>query len=227
MIEHNGRQAFALRAARQPHNIMRFDGIIKTWNDERGFGFIESTQGGQEIFVHIKAFKGLRGRPQADQRVSFEVELGAQGKKRAMNVELAPVRRATAPRPRSSNTPTQWGTATLFVIPAFFLLLLAVHVWGDPPRWVMGFYLVASIVTYMVYARDKAAAKNGTWRTSEGTLHALAFLGGWPGALVAQQFVRHKSTKAQFRSVFWATVVLNVVALLVVSSHVAKLFLQA
>ena len=91
----------------------------------------------------------------------------------------------------------------------------------------MGLYLVASIVTYMVYARDKAAAKNGTWRTPEDTLHVLALLGGWPGALVAQQFVRHKSTKAQFRSVFWATVVLNVVALLVVSSPVAKLYLQA
>ena len=39
---------------------MRLDGTIKSWNDERGFGFIEPTQGGPEIFVHIKAFSGLR-----------------------------------------------------------------------------------------------------------------------------------------------------------------------
>ncbi|RZI78674.1 MAG: cold shock domain-containing protein, partial [Rubrivivax sp.] len=49
---------------------MRFDGIIKSWNDDRGFGFIEPAQGGQEIFVHIKAFKGLRGRPQPGQRLT-------------------------------------------------------------------------------------------------------------------------------------------------------------
>ena len=55
---------------------MRFDGKIKSWDDERGFGFIELDQGGQDIFVHIKAFKGLRERPQANQRVSFEIEIG-------------------------------------------------------------------------------------------------------------------------------------------------------
>jgi len=36
---------------------MRIEGVIKSWNDERGFGFIEPTQGGQEIFVHVKAFR--------------------------------------------------------------------------------------------------------------------------------------------------------------------------
>ena len=44
---------------------MRFEGVLSQWNDERGFGFIEPTQGGQEIFVHIKAFRQLAGRPQA------------------------------------------------------------------------------------------------------------------------------------------------------------------
>ena len=58
---------------------MRFDGVIKTWNDERGFGFIEASQGGQEIFVHIKAFSARATRPQVGNRVSFEIELGPQG----------------------------------------------------------------------------------------------------------------------------------------------------
>lgn len=73
-----------------------------------------------------------------------------------------------------------------------------------------------SLVTFIVYAMDKAAARAGRWRTSEATLHLLALACGWPGALVAQQQLRHKSAKRQFRVVFWATVWLNLAGLLLV-----------
>jgi hypothetical protein len=43
--------------------LMRFDGKLKSWNDELGFGFIEPLRGGQEIFVHIKSFPPGAGRP--------------------------------------------------------------------------------------------------------------------------------------------------------------------
>ena len=65
---------------------------------------------------------------------------------------------------------------------------------------------------------DKAAAQAGRWRTSEATLHLLALAGGWPGALLAQHWLRHKSAKRAFRAVFWVTVVLNVTGLVVVCS---------
>ena len=196
---------------------MRFDGIIKTWNDDRGFGFIEPTQGGQEIFVHIKAFNGLRGRPQPGQRVTFEVELGPQGKKRATKVSLVQTRPSPAKGARAS-TPAQWGGASLFAIPAFLVVLLGAHILCNPPRWSAAVYLGASIVTFFAYAIDKGAATSGGWRTQESTLHMLALAGGWPGALVAQQVLRHKSVKAEFRATFWGTVVINVVAFLVLAS---------
>jgi uncharacterized membrane protein YsdA (DUF1294 family) len=60
-----------------------------------------------------------------------------------------------------------------------------------------------------MYAVDKSAASKGAWRTQESTLHLLALAGGWPGALVAQQKLRHKSRKHAFQSVFWLTVLLN------------------
>jgi len=60
-----------------------------------------------------------------------------------------------------------------------------------------------------MYAVDKSAAKRGARRTSENTLHWLSFIGGWPGGLIAQQTLRHKSKKRSFRLVFWMTVVLN------------------
>ena len=69
---------------------MRFEGTLTTWNDDRGFGFIAPTQGGQEIFVHVKAFSTRSGRPEVNQLVSFEVELGPQGKKRAKKVSPLP-----------------------------------------------------------------------------------------------------------------------------------------
>lgn len=49
-------------------------------------------------------------------------------------------------------------------------------------------------------------------RIRERTLHLLSIAGGWPGALIGQQWLRHKSVKASFRRVFWLTVLLNVVA---------------
>lgn len=70
-------------------------------------------------------------------------------------------------------------------------------------------FLLASIVTYMLYAKDKAAAKEGSWRVSENTLHAAALLFGWPGALIAQHRLRHKTKKKSFRVFFWFTMLLN------------------
>jgi uncharacterized membrane protein YsdA (DUF1294 family) len=114
--------------------------------------------------------------------------------------------------------PTHWGAATLFVIPAFLLLHLALSALWGLPRWVDGLYLGASAFAFVAYALDKAAAERGAWRTPESTLHTLALLGGWPGALLAQHWLRHKSSKQAFRRVFWATVMLNVAALAVLGS---------
>jgi uncharacterized membrane protein YsdA (DUF1294 family)/cold shock CspA family protein len=203
---------------------MRFDGIIKSWNDDRGFGFIEPTQGGQEIFVHIKAFSGLRERPQINQRVSFQVEMNPQGKKRAVMVELVRGSRPASAGAVKANNSAQWGTATLFVIPAFCMVLLAGYALGQPPRWLLWGYLGVSLLTFFVYASDKSAAQQGAWRTSENTLHLLAMAGGWPGALVAQQMLRHKSAKQEFRSVFWGTVVTNVAGFIFLASPYAQQF---
>lgn len=74
-------------------------------------------------------------------------------------------------------------------------------------------YLAASLVTFVVYALDKSAAKAGKRRTPEKTLHILALIGGWPGAWFAQQKLRHKTQKQPFRIIFWLTVVLNVTVL--------------
>jgi uncharacterized membrane protein YsdA (DUF1294 family) len=56
-------------------------------------------------------------------------------------------------------------------------------------------YAGASLIAFVAYALDKAAARAGRWRTQESTLHLLALIGGWPGALLAQRQFRHKTAR--------------------------------
>lgn len=77
----------------------------------------------------------------------------------------------------------------------------------------MVIYLSVSSLTFILYAYDKFKAKRGAWRTPESTLHLLSLIGGWPGAAIAQQSLRHKSQKKEFRFIFWLTVIVNFGAL--------------
>ena len=199
---------------------MRFEGLLKSWNDERGFGFLEPLQGNEDIFVHITAFRGLIGRPQVGQAMSFEVEVGPQGKKRAKRVE--PIRAGHTSRRKPPESPAQQGAAKLIVIPLFLVLYIVVSVIWHPPLFIAAVYLGASSIAFFVYKKDKLAAQQNTWRTPESTLHFLALAGGWPGALLAQQYIRHKCTKLEFRIVFWGTVILNVVGLVLLCSQLGS-----
>lgn len=81
---------------------------------------------------------------------------------------------------------------------------------GHVPVVLLFAYLAASLISYVLYCLDKAAAGKGRQRTPEATLHLVDFLGGWPGALLAQYQFRHKTLKASFQSFFWLTVLANV-----------------
>lgn len=68
-----------------------------------------------------------------------------------------------------------------------------------------------SLITFVIYALDKRAARHGGRRTPEVTLHLLELLGGWPGALIAQRVLRHKNAKLSYQVVFCLIVALHVV----------------
>jgi uncharacterized membrane protein YsdA (DUF1294 family) len=61
---------------------------------------------------------------------------------------------------------------------------------------------------------------------SENALLWTGLLGGWPGAIVAQQLLRHKTQKASFRSAFWMSVVANVVVFVLVTTPVLVMFTE-
>ncbi len=77
------------------------------------------------------------------------------------------------------------------------------------PHWAGAAYLLASGLCFALYARDKAAARADSWRISEHTLLLLGLACGWPGAVLAQRWLRHKSRKPAFQLRFWLTVLLN------------------
>lgn len=109
----------------------------------------------------------------------------------------------------ASNTPR---ILLLFSV-VFLALTVGATLWHMLPLTIALGYLCLSLLTFIAYAIDKSAAKRGKWRTQESTLHILALMGGWPGAVIAQQLLRHKSVKTSFRTVFYFTLIANLLLL--------------
>ena len=93
-----------------------------------------------------------------------------------------------------------------------FIWLIVLITLAQLPWWLLPWSMLISVITFAVYRSDKMRAQQQQQRTPENTLHVLALLGGWSGALWAQLFLRHKSKKVSFLNVFWLTVVVNLVA---------------
>jgi len=187
---------------------MRLQGKIIRWDDDRGFGFVAWHGDASSVFVHIKAFTSSARRPMVGDIITYEIEEQKNGKKSAINVRFSDQERR---KKRASMKAPKGPLATSFAWTYLGFLLVMVAL--DRLPWVIiALYLLASIVTFAVYGMDKSSARAGRWRTPESTLHLLSLVGGWPGGLLAQRWLRHKSSKQAFLTVFWATVLINIAA---------------
>mgnify|MGYP006086829861 CR=1 FL=1 len=184
---------------------MRFQGIIESWNDDKGFGFVEHNGSGQRAFVHIKAFKIRPRRPVTGDVITYELVREKDNRYRAEKIRFTDAAHSTS-KGTNGKSNNYFGTTLTLIVCAW---LLFSTVTGKLPLMVTGIYLVVSLITFIAYAIDKSAAKNGRWRTQENTLHTLALIGGWPGAFMAQNSLRHKSSKAEFKRAYWLTVLVN------------------
>lgn len=181
---------------------MRTKGKVTSWNDDKGFGFITPIAGGKRVFIHIKAFRNSNRRPDINRLVTYALSSDKQGRPCAANATLA------GDRLPEKTKQTKVSLSTIGA--AFFLVIVGISaLTAKIPPLILALYILGSLFTFIIYAVDKSAAKNGEWRTKESTLHLLSLAGGWPGALVAQQTLRHKSKKQSFRSAFWITVFIN------------------
>ena len=192
---------------------MRVKGTLVEWNDDRGFGYVESVAGGIRTFCHISQFAVRARRPIMGERVTYETSRDERGRLRAVKIQLV-----AAPRSKKVRTPSRmsskmspWATV---LVPITFLIFISGLAAANRLPWIAPVvYMVASAVTMIVYALDKNAAVKGRWRTKESTLHLLALAGGWPGAWIAQRLFRHKTRKGSFIVAFWLSVVFNLAAL--------------
>ena len=185
---------------------MDCQGKIINWKDAEGYGFILPNDGSAQVFVHIRAFTKRSRRPVMNENVSYDIATDEQGRTRASRVLFE----GEAP-PKTS--PLGRGMLTSILSIFFLIALSGMTLLGMLPVIVIALYSIASVVTYVTYALDKSAAKNNRWRTPENTLHFLSLMGGWPGALLAQNILRHKTSKSSFLITFWVTTILNCCAL--------------
>jgi uncharacterized membrane protein YsdA (DUF1294 family) len=93
-------------------------------------------------------------------------------------------------------------------------------------KWLLPYYAITSLISFIIYWWDKYKARKDKWRTPENNLHILSLIGGWPGALIAQQTLRHKSSKKSFRIGLWITIIVNFIALILIFTPIGNQLLE-
>lgn len=192
--------------------MMELSGKIKKWDDEKGFGFIFSEQTRKDHFFHISSFYSRSGRPVINLEVVFKTGTDKQGRDCASVVWV-----------EGEERPSNLSAIIAFLISASFLSGITYLAKIDLfPIWVPCIYIALSGLTFVVYDFDKTRSKEKKTRVPEVRLHWLSLLGGWPGALFAQYFLRHKNRKALFIVVFWLMLLFNS-SILFLSSPVIRM----
>ena len=185
---------------------MLVKGKITQWDDDKGFGFIQPLLKGERVFVHIKALQNRARRPVVGEVVTYAIGKDEQGRLQAQQLTFAGEKRKI----NKARTSAKWHLWCVLVFAAVIGVAVAT---AKLPLYVVLVYAGLSVCTFVAYWLDKRKAKAGRWRTPESSLQFMALLGGWPGALLAQSYLRHKSQKRAFLTVFWFSVLVNLAAL--------------
>jgi uncharacterized membrane protein YsdA (DUF1294 family)/cold shock CspA family protein len=176
--------------------VTKETGKLIRWDDEKGYGFIRPDNGGEDRFLHANSLTHFQRRPRENDRITYEDATDSQGRLNANNAKIAG---------------GGWSLFTIiWFISIFVLAAYAACVFKKIiPFHPLSIYALMSILTVHQYSKDKSAAKSKKWRTSEFKLHFFELAGGWPGALFAQHFYRHKSRKMRYQITFWLIVLLH------------------
>lgn len=172
-----------------------YTGRLIEWNSDLGYGWLQ--HGDKRLFLHRRDYKG-RALSVGDE-ITFYLGEDLKGRVCAVNAQ------ATI----STVSPSRRGSLMGGVVSLFVLLLLLVLPLIAIQRYaafqsanIVGYFILISLITYFAYASDKRRAERSDWRISEAKLHLLEMMGGWPGAWLAQRYLRHKCSKRSYQITF-------------------------
>ncbi len=173
-------------------------GVVVSFDQVRGFGFIRSREYREDVFVHVEAVDG-RVPLRPGQKVEFVAEPSDRG-----------LRASRVVPGKAGLSPTL--SAVGFLIAVLVVLTGGLHQIGL--GWIGAYLGAIGAATWAVYAWDKRQAGLDRRRIPEAALLGLAFLGGSPVALVAMFVLRHKSSKRSFQLKFAGVAVVQILAII-------------
>lgn len=185
---------------------MQMKGKLIKWNADKAFGFIQPNGGGDHIFIHKTALENRTRIPKVNDVITFSIAKDNQGRYCAGEATFSG---ETLKKKQAKNV----SKFSIYLAVLFLGSISIAFFLNHIPKNLLFAYLGLSVGSFLAYKLDKSKAQRGAWRVQESTLHLFSLLGGWPGAAIAQQMLRHKSQKREFRAGFWFTVVINCSAL--------------
>lgn len=186
-------------------------GNIIEWHEERSFGFVQTQLLPEKIFFHISVLVAQKYAPKINESVTIYAQYNTTKKRWQATKITSPTRETLQAKQhmtehaliRPIKGKLQWA------IPIVLLWLISVSYANQ----LLGInYIIVSLIALGLYAWDKRCAIHQNSRIPENSLHAVALLGGWSGALIARYLFRHKTQKQPFISIFWLTVIANIIA---------------
>ena len=115
---------------------MKFKGKLIRWNEERGFGFINSASVKGDVFIHISELKHMARRPQINDVIYFDITTEKTGKTKAINATIEGVQEVVQQkriRPKSNKTKNSSLTSKILLIAVF--LGIAFVAYATYPSW--------------------------------------------------------------------------------------------
>lgn len=216
---------------------MQLTGTVVFWRDDRGFGFVLCDQTQQKLFFHIReqgfdansAKASEKTRPSIGDTLQFQLGQDKQQRDIASQWQLVAT---SASKPTSTSQQPTGSAATavdlalakeiaLYFRCGFLILIVIALLFGTLPYILPILYLEASLFTYWLYRADKQAAiaRQGK-RLPEQSLQLFSFIGGWPGAYIAQKKLSHKNSKWLFQREFALIILGNsVLVIWLLSNH--------
>ncbi|XXQ69036.1 DUF1294 domain-containing protein [Neisseriaceae bacterium B1] len=186
-------------------------GKIVQWNEEKGYGFVQTQALAEPIFFHASTLTAREHAPKKGEVITIKAQYDANKKRWQATEVTSPMREqhAAAQQKRDNALIRPLKDKLIWAIPIALIYLVVLYT--QAPKLALS-NLFISLVAVVLYAWDKRCALSQSSRIPETSLHALALIGGWAGALIARYLFRHKTQKQPFVSLFWFTVLLNIAA---------------